>query len=71
MRVRYHGSRTLDSLVAFYSDVTGMAFYFWSYLSWDTLDHKDDLLIFFMRVASYLQTNSYSLLFKLSISTDD
>ncbi|KDO80981.1 hypothetical protein CISIN_1g020846mg [Citrus sinensis] len=24
MRVRYHGSRTLDSLVAFYSDVTGM-----------------------------------------------
>lgn len=28
MRVRYHGSRTFGSLVAFYSDVTGKAFTF-------------------------------------------
>lgn len=28
MRVRYHGSRSLNSLVAFYRDVTGKHFYF-------------------------------------------
>lgn len=28
MRVRYHGSRTMNSLAMFYKDVTGMAAYF-------------------------------------------
>lgn len=31
MRVRYQGSRTLDSLVSFYSDETGKPFQFGSY----------------------------------------
>jgi len=36
MRVRYHGSRTFGSLVAFYSDVTGKAFNF-AYLLWPSV----------------------------------
>lgn len=30
MRVRYHGSRTLASLIGFYNDVTGEAHYFFT-----------------------------------------
>lgn len=37
MRVRYHGSRTYGSLVAFYSDVTGKAFHLGAYLLWPSV----------------------------------